>query len=105
MELIVSELITNAIQASEVYEVISSTDGAPGRPPVRLWLSSDKEHVLVQVWDASERLPVRQDVTEPYEESGRGLLLVEALCEQYGTYRLERASGKVVWAAVAAGKS
>lgn len=102
VELIVSELVTNAIQASEALRSHQFNGRwAPGRPPVRLWLSADKRHVLIQVWDANERLPIRQsDETEPDDESGRGLLLVAALCQQYGMYRLERAGGKVVWALI-----
>jgi Histidine kinase-like ATPase domain len=97
-ELIVSELVTNAIQASEALRSHRFNGRwAPGRPPARLWLSSDKQCVLIQVWDANEQLPLRQGMTGPDDESGRGLLLVEALCEQCGAYRLERASGKVVW--------
>lgn len=99
VELIVSELITNAIQPSEALRSHQFNGRwAPGRPPVRVWLSSDKQHVLIQVWDANEQLPARQAMAEPDDESGRGLLLVEALCQHYGVYRLERASGKVVWA-------
>lgn len=101
MELIVSELVTNAIQTSEALRSHRFNGRwAPGRPPVRLWLSSERKHALVQVWDANERLPVRRAMTGLDEESGRGLLLVEALCERYGVYRLERASGKVVWASL-----
>jgi hypothetical protein len=33
-------------------------------------------------------------------ESGRGLLLVESLSTEWGTYRPAGASGKVVWAIV-----
>jgi anti-sigma regulatory factor (Ser/Thr protein kinase) len=99
-ELIVSELVTNAMQASETLRSHRFNGRwAPGRPPVRLWLSSDQQQVLIQVWDANELLPVRQAMAEPDDESGRGLLLVEALCQRYGVYRLERANGKVVWAA------
>ena len=41
--------------------------------------------------------PARQD-EETEAESGRGLLLVEHLSAQWGTYVPEAASGKVVWA-------
>jgi hypothetical protein len=99
-ELVVSELVTNAQRASA--ELTGSRFGGrwrPGVPPVRLWLYSDKERVLVQVWDGDDRQPETQNV-DPQAESGRGLLLVEALCAEWGTHRLEGSSGKLVWALV-----
>jgi len=66
---------------------------------VRLWLSSDRTAVLIQVWDADHRIPERRD-REPEAESGRGLLLVEALSAQWGSYVPNGWQGKVVWASV-----
>jgi anti-sigma regulatory factor (Ser/Thr protein kinase) len=68
-ELVVSELVTNAIQAPRTTGHTS---------PVRLWLLSDKAQVLVLVWDASPHPPVRADISDE-TENGRGLLLVEAV--------------------------
>lgn len=102
IELVVSELITNAMQASD--GLVGSRFGGrwtPGSPPVRLWLTSDGERVVVQVWDGSHNVPQVQD-PELGAESGRGLLLVECLSNDWGSYTLERSSGKIVWAAVAA---
>jgi hypothetical protein len=64
---------------------------------VRLWLYSDKERVLIQVWDADDRMPEPQGM-DLDAESGRGLLLVEALCAEWGAYVPEDGGGKVVWA-------
>ena len=99
-ELIVSELITNAVHAS-VGLTGSRRSGrwVPGTPPVRLWLSSDRQRVLIQVWDGNDRHPAPQHA-EPDDESGRGLLLVETLSAEWGSYQPERSSGKVVWALV-----
>jgi hypothetical protein len=109
VELIVSELVTNAVQASEGL-LDSRWQGrlVPGVPPVRLWLQADRSRVLLHLWDGSERMP-EQPEPEPYREhrhqiemeTGRGLLIVESLCERYGVYVLEGSSGKVVWAEVA----
>jgi len=66
---------------------------------VRLWLSSDKTAVLIQVGDADHRIPQRRD-RGPEAESGRGLLLVEALSAQWGSYVPNGWQGKVVWASV-----
>ena len=98
VELLVSEIVTNAMRASQEL----ATSRSPGRwlagtPTVRLWLSSNRTAVLIQVWDADHQMPQRQD-TEPEAESGRGLLLVEALSAQWGSYVPNGWSGKIVWA-------
>jgi hypothetical protein len=100
--LVVSELVSNAVQASAGLTG-SRFAGywAPGTPPVRVWLSADDHRVVIQVWDGSDRPPVPQPV-EPEADSGRGLLLVGALCEEWGCYTPEKSSGKVVWAVVTA---
>jgi anti-sigma regulatory factor (Ser/Thr protein kinase) len=80
VELLVSELITNAVQASAGL--------TPGVAPVRLWLCSDRKHVLIQVWDGNSRLPVPRDPDpDPDSEGGRGLLLVDVLSAEWGAYR------------------
>ena len=99
---VVSELVTNAVQAS-----VGRTDShfagnwAPGTPPVRVWLSADQYRLVIQVWDASDQPPMPQPV-EPEADSGRGLLLVGSLSAEWGCYAPENSSGKVVWAVVAA---
>ena len=57
--------------------------------------------MVIQVWDGSDRPPVPQPV-EPEADSGRGLLLVGALSEEWGCYTPEKSSGKVVWAVITA---
>ncbi len=99
-ELIVSELVTNAVRASAgLTGSRHSGRWVPGVPPVRLWLFSDRQRVLIQVWDGNDELPAPQH-GQPDAESGRGLLLVESLSAEWGSYRPERSSGKVVWAMV-----
>jgi anti-sigma regulatory factor (Ser/Thr protein kinase) len=87
VELLVSELMTNAVRAS---------DGLMS-PAVRLWLVSDRDCVVIHVWDASNEMPVRREAG-PDSERGRGLLLVETLSREWGAYRT--ADGKVVWVTV-----
>jgi hypothetical protein len=98
--LVVSELVSNAVQASGGL-IGSRFAGvwSPGTPPVRVWLSADDCRVVIQVWDGSDRPPVPQPV-EPEADSGRGLLLVGALSAEWGCYTPEKSSGKVVWAVV-----
>jgi anti-sigma regulatory factor (Ser/Thr protein kinase) len=91
VELIVSELVTNAIRAAGL-----SYDGGL-TAVVRLWLVSDLHCVLIRVWDPDTQMPARRDAG-PDEESGRGLMLVEHLCSEWGAYR--KAGGKVVWVVI-----
>jgi hypothetical protein len=87
-EQVVSELISNAVSASQ----------AVGHAAVRLWLLSDTTQVLILVGDASTRRPTRINSDEE-AESGRGLLLVEAISTQWGWYFPDNAAaGKVTWA-------
>ncbi len=92
VELVVSELVTNAVRACAGMP--------PGASSVRLWLCSDCDRVLVRVWDGNGRMPVRQCLG-PGAESGRGLLLVDSLSAEWGAYRPAALGGKVVWAMVA----
>ena len=92
--------MTNAVRAST--GLLSSEFAgrwAPGQPPVRLWLAADGQFAVVQVWDASDDLPERQEA-ELDAESGRGLMLVDTLADDWGSYTPEASSGKVVWAVV-----
>jgi anti-sigma regulatory factor (Ser/Thr protein kinase) len=95
-ELVVSELVTNGVQASR----------AMTHAAIRLWLASDRAQVVICVWDASPQPPVRMDPAEDAEH-GRGLLLVEAVSKQWGWFPAEpgaaqadRHHGKVTWAVV-----
>jgi anti-sigma regulatory factor (Ser/Thr protein kinase) len=92
IELVVSELVTNAIQASR---------GRAWPPVVRLWLVSDKSRVLVLVWDADSMRPVRIHPDEG-AEAGRGLMLVESISDRWNSFRPAGHEGKVVWAEVSA---
>ena len=93
VQLLVSELLTNAINASR--EMVR-------RLPVRLWLLSDKARVLVLVWDGDPRQPTRADPTMD-DEAGRGLLLAESLSTRWGWHGAGELGGKVAWAAIEAG--
>ena len=79
-ELVVSELVTNAIRY--------------GRPPLRLRLIHDRT-LLCEVTDDSSTTPhLRRART--YDEGGRGLLLVAQLARHWGTRHARH--GKTVWA-------
>ena len=87
-ELLVSELITNAVKAT----------AGQHQAAIRLQVSSDNTCVRVEVWDADPHPPVPKDGTpDPQEEGGRGLFLVAALSTRWNWYRTQEPPGKVVW--------
>lgn len=89
--LVVSELLTNAVIASEALE------GLPC--PVQLWLRADDTQLLIMVGDGSRLAPVSQAPADD-QEGGRALLLVQEMSTRWGWFRFQ--GGKVVWALVAA---
>jgi anti-sigma regulatory factor (Ser/Thr protein kinase) len=99
VELIVSELVTNAAQASLTPDGRPLYFGDGGLDTVYLRLSSDLAWTLVEVWDQHLGTP---DLTLPDvdDESGRGLMIVAALSERWGWDMTHHGSGKMVWALV-----
>jgi anti-sigma regulatory factor (Ser/Thr protein kinase) len=105
--LLVSELATNAVQASRPArgQTAHGPHGgaADQQERVALRLTCTDTNLVVEMWDGSDRKPVRtsQDLAA---ESGRGLLLVETLSCDWGYYR-PRTGGKVVWCALTLARS
>jgi anti-sigma regulatory factor (Ser/Thr protein kinase) len=95
-ELIVSELVTNAIRASTRSNGQPRYDGA-GLPVVVVRLGTDGERVMIEVWDGIPGAPVAERAG-PDDESGRGLVLVEAVCARWSWETVPGWPGKVVWA-------
>jgi anti-sigma regulatory factor (Ser/Thr protein kinase) len=92
-EMLVSELMTNAIQASL---------SAERTLPVRLRLSSDQSRLLIQVQDTN-RYPPAPAGRANDDEGGRGLLIVDAISTKWGWDTKEDLSGKTVWALIEPG--
>ena len=86
VQLIVTELVTNVIRHATGHEAI-----------VRLERHQDRLVVAVVDPDAT---PPRLTRAAPYDEGGRGLSLVEALADRWGTRHLS-AGGKLVWCELA----
>jgi anti-sigma regulatory factor (Ser/Thr protein kinase) len=85
-ELLVSELVTNAVMHS-------------GEPHLTLRVDADREAVWVTVGDHSDGLPRRMDAA-PTDVTGRGLALVERLASDWGVDVTPW--GKEVWFVLAA---
>lgn len=87
-ELVVSELTTNAMLASR----------GPGRPFIRLALALDHGELAISVRDYCPGVPEPANAAAD-DETGRGLLLVEAVSSRSGWYTFgDGTPGKVVWA-------
>ncbi|MGW0912768.1 SpoIIE family protein phosphatase [Streptomyces sp. NPDC002784] len=83
-ELVVSELVTNAIRY--------------GSKPIRLRLIHDAAMLICEVSDSSHTAPhLRRAKT--WDEGGRGLLLVAQLTQRWGSRHT--AQGKTIWADIA----
>jgi len=88
--LIVSELMTNAADASVVL---------PDRPPVTLRLLASEKSLIIEAWDHSP-LSLEPREPDPDAECGRGLTVVAALSDRWGWERTGHRR-KVVWAELA----
>jgi anti-sigma regulatory factor (Ser/Thr protein kinase) len=95
-ELIVSELVTNAVHASTGKDGRPQYDGA-SMPVVVLRMASDRIRLLIEVWDAIPGAPAAAH-PGPEDEGGRGLMLVEAMCDRWRWQTVPGWPGKVVWA-------
>ncbi|KOV61290.1 PAS/PAC sensor protein [Streptomyces sp. NRRL WC-3618] len=80
IELVVSELVTNAIRY--------------GEPPIQLRLIRDRA-LIVEVSDGSSTSPHLRRA-HAYDEGGRGLLLVAQLTQRWGSR--QTGTGKTIWA-------
>jgi anti-sigma regulatory factor (Ser/Thr protein kinase) len=96
-ELVVSELVTNAVRASETVDPPKAGAGAPGLlATIRVRVLAYQAGVVVEVWDSDPGSPVRRDAVLG-AEGGRGLVIVAALCRDWGYFHTADGD-KVVWA-------
>lgn len=83
-ELLVSEIVTNAVRH--------------GAGEITLRLRLDPPGIGVAVSDTSDRLPVVSPAPPPADQgSGRGLLIVDAVSSDWGVTRHRPPPGKTVW--------
>ena len=81
VQLVTTELVANAVRHAHTT--------------IRLSVRQTQSGVLVEVADDSPRMPERRD-PGLFDESGRGLWLVDAMAARWGVEREQR--GKRVWA-------
>lgn len=80
VELLVSEVVTNAVRY--------------GAPPITLALAHEDADLVVRVSDGNPAPPVQRHAKD-WEESGRGIELVDLLSDEWGVEPSE--TGKAVW--------
>jgi anti-sigma regulatory factor (Ser/Thr protein kinase) len=88
-ELLATELVTNALQHTTEGAVLTAKP-TPGR--------TAGQRLRIEVYDTlARRPPLPAQATTPDEQgtSGRGLFLVQALADAWGTHARDK--GKVVW--------
>ncbi len=61
VELLVSELVTNAVRAAALIAPQPGEVGPAPVPQIRFWLTSNRTSVVIQVWDGDRHHPVCQD--------------------------------------------
>jgi anti-sigma regulatory factor (Ser/Thr protein kinase) len=85
-ETIVCELVTNAVQATR-----------PDDDFVAVRLSATNGNIVIEVWNRNDRTEPRPTHPDADSETGRGLVLVDALSSRWSSYQA-RSGGVVVWA-------
>lgn len=93
-ELVLSELLTNALQATWRFGL---------HTPVSVRLVADTSWLIVEVWDSVQAAPelrapdIAQELADEGSDGhGSGLLIVETTCHRWGYFR--RPGGKAVFA-------
>lgn len=91
VELLATELVTNVVLHAKTS--------------IHLGVTHDGRNVLVTVQDQNPQTPRerhRHLVDDQLLESGRGMMIIESLADDFGWSRLPDGSGKVMWFALAA---
>jgi len=93
---VVTELLTNALR--HALPQAEATASPPSSWPIKVGLLHPGSHVVCAIADPSTQMP---ELREPdwQDESGRGLLVVSALSDHWGTCTAPDEQGKVVWSA------
>lgn len=99
-ELVVSELATNAIQATDLTGADATwKDAGDDAATFHVRMLLFEARIVIEVWDIDPAPPVPQHMTGE-EEGGRGLLIVATLSAKWDWFPAPQ-GGKVVWAELA----
>jgi anti-sigma regulatory factor (Ser/Thr protein kinase) len=89
VELLVSELATNALYASRALKQLLPS-------PIHLWLQRGLHRITITVWDGNPQPPVLRECVPADAENGRGLFLVDYFSERWGWFEPAEIGGKCV---------
>ena len=95
-ELIVSELVTNAVKETGVTDPSPTWEMVKAHHIIGVQLRLVDTSLYVEVWDRGSGSPEIPEQSLD-AEGGRGLYLVESLSKQWDIYR-PAVGGKVIWA-------
>jgi anti-sigma regulatory factor (Ser/Thr protein kinase) len=95
-ELVVSELATNAVQATGISAADDVHDQRRAAAVIQVRVLLYQASVVIEVGDGDPGSPVRHGAASD-EEGGRGLMIVTALCKEWDYFHTAN-GGKVVWA-------
>lgn len=93
--LVVSELVTNAVRATGITDPRPRWGELDELNLIGVSLLGFDASIVIEVWDCDPHLPIMKS-EDPDAESGRGLQLVTAIAQKWGSYPTR--GGKVVWA-------
>jgi anti-sigma regulatory factor (Ser/Thr protein kinase) len=95
-----SELVTNAINATSHVDLLAGSAPDASGGDVVLCAAITERRLRIEVWDISTELPAPRGAGDD-EENGRGLALVGAVCDRWGSELLTgsqaRGPCKVTW--------
>jgi anti-sigma regulatory factor (Ser/Thr protein kinase) len=94
MELLVSELTTNAVKSTGVIEPNPAYGSLEHLALVHVRLLLLERSTVLEVWDNNPNPPIMQQTLDA--EDGRGLFLDESMSRHWNYYH-PKAGGKVVW--------
>ena len=94
-ELVISELVTNAVKATGVTDAAPRWSQLAGLATIDVRVMLFERSIVIAVWDRDPAAPVLQEPGRPDGENGRGLSIVAALCQRWD-YFLYDGGGKCV---------
>lgn len=94
-ELLVSELVTNAVKATGITEPNPRWIELDDLKLIAVRLRRSETSLFIEVWDSEPTPPVMPEQSLD-SESGRGLFLVASMSHRWHYYH-PKAGGKVVW--------
>lgn len=99
-ELVISELVTNAVKATGVTEAAPRWSQLAGLATIDVRIMLFERSIVIAVWDRDPAAPVPRESGLPDSENGRGLSIVAALSTRWD-YFPHGGGGKCVWAELA----